>query len=218
LRLVPYLDGDQKIGGVVLTLVDVTSLTNAEAHQKVLIDELNHRVKNMLMVVMGVAEQTIRTSGDLGSFKDRFLDRLQALSRSYELLSREHWTEASVAELISPHLEPFGADRVRLDGPDIRLNPRQALSLGMVIHELTTNASKHGALRAPDGGVEIVWNKADGQIDLAWREHDGPEVTAPSRGGFGLTLVDRETRQGLGGKARIDFTTSGLTVALTFPA
>ena len=216
-RLAPYLDGEQKIEGVVLTLVDITSLANAEAHQKVLIDELNHRVKNMLMVVMGVAEQTIRSSTDLKDFKGRFLDRLQAMSQSYELLSREHWKEASIKDLIRPHLTPFGPGRVRLDGPDLRLKPRQALSLGMVIHELATNAGKYGALGAPNGCVEIAWTCRDDEIELHWRESDGPEVAPPTRRGFGLTLVDRETRQGLGGKAKIDFASKGLAVTLAFP-
>ncbi len=220
LRLVPYLDADQKIEGVVLTLVDITSLTRAEAHQKVLIDELNHRVKNMLTVVIGVAEQTIRTSGDLKDFKSRFLDRVRAMAKSYELLSREHWTDASIVELIRPHVAPFGAERVRCDGPDIRLTPRQALSLGMVIHELATNASKYGALSAPDGVLEISWRQDEspdgGEIALRWRERDGPEATAPVRPGFGLTLVEREIRQGLGGQANIAFAASGLEVDLAF--
>jgi two-component system CheB/CheR fusion protein len=217
LRLVPYVDGDQKIEGVVLTLVDITSLTNAEAQQKVLIDELNHRVKNMLMVVMGVAEQTIRTSGDLKDFKGRFLDRLHAMAKSFELLSREHWTEASIDELVRPHLEPFGPERVKLGGPDIRLKPRQALSLGMVIHELATNASKYGALSVPGGCVHVEWRLNGKAVELDWRERDGPEISAPSRRGFGLTLVERETK-GLGGKAKVNFETSGLNVVLSFPS
>ncbi len=216
LRLVPYLDNDRKIGGVVLTMVDVTSLTNAEAQQKLLIDELNHRVKNMLTVVMGMAEQTIRTSSDLPDFKGRFLDRLHALARSYELLSRGHWTEASVRDLILLHLSPFGSERARLQGPEVRLSPRQALALGMVIHELATNAAKYGALGSSGGQVDIRWTLQDGQIELDWTEAEGPEVVVPARRGFGLKLIERETQQGLGGAARIEFPATGLVARLEF--
>ena len=221
LRLVPYLDVNQKIVGVVLTLVDITSLTNAEAHQKVLIDELNHRVKNMLMVVMGVAEQTYRTTEDAQGFKDRFLDRLHAMARSYELLSREHWVEASVAELVRPHLEPFGPERVKIHGPDVRLKPKQALSLGMVVHELATNANKYGALSTPEGRVEVGWQvrpTASGQeIELRWVERGGPPTNEPAARGFGLTLIERETSHGLGGRATLAFDPAGLEATLTFP-
>ncbi|HEY1878401.1 MAG TPA: CheR family methyltransferase [Caulobacteraceae bacterium] len=215
MRLVPYLDIDQRIEGVVLTLVDITSLTNAEAQQKVLIDELNHRVKNMLMVVMGVAEQTARTSDSLQTFRDRFLDRLQAISHSYELLSRENWTEASIEDLVRPHVAPFGPERARAEGPDIRIEPRLALSLGMVVHELATNASKYGALSAPDGRLEIVWRRQGDRVELEWREQGGPTVTAPQRRGFGLTLVEREVTKTLGGEVRIDFASSGLVARLS---
>jgi two-component system CheB/CheR fusion protein len=183
-----------------------------------LIDELNHRVKNMLMVVMGVAEQTLRTSSDLSAFRGRFLDRLQAMSGSYELLSRENWTEASIGDLVRPHVAPFGPERVGIEGPDIRVKPRLALSLGMVIHELVTNASKYGALSSPTGRLDVAWSRQDGRLELQWREMNGPAVTAPKRRGFGLTLVEREVKQALGGRAQIDFAKSGLVVHLSIPA
>ncbi|MBW8814379.1 MAG: PAS domain-containing protein [Caulobacterales bacterium] len=222
LRLVPYLDTDQTLEGVVLTLVDVTSLTQAEAQEKLLIDELNHRVKNMLTVVIGVAEQTIRTSPDLAAFKTRFIDRVHSMARSYELLSRQHWTDASVEELIRPHLDPFGPERVRFGGPPVRLKPKQSLSLGMIIHELATNASKYGALSRQEGDLEIGWAERPGgesgaEFDLSWRERNGPEISGRPRRGFGLTLVERETTHSLQGKAEIKFEPDGLDVRLTFP-
>jgi two-component system CheB/CheR fusion protein len=217
LRIVAYLDADQKIEGVVLTLVDVTSLTRAEAHEKVLIEELNHRVKNMLTVVISVAEQTLRTSGDLEAFRDRFIARIHSMARSYELLSREHWTEASVEDLVRPHLAPFGPERVEISGPALSLRPKQALSLGMIIHELATNAGKYGALSQPEGRLEVRWAQPDGAIRLLWRERDGPQIADPPKRGFGLTLVERETSQGLGGHAQIAFEPTGLDVELTFP-
>ncbi len=220
LRLVPYRDSDRRIEGVVLTFVDITSLTQAEAHQKVLIAELNHRVKNMLMVIISVAEQTYRTSQDPKDFKARFIDRVHAMARSYELLSREAWTEASIDELIRPQVAPFGADRVRLEGPALRLKPRQALSLGMIVHELATNAGKYGALSVREGQVEVRWEEraapSGAEVTLHWVERDGPEVTRPAQRGFGLKLVERETAHSLGGAAEIDFDPAGLAVRIAF--
>jgi two-component system CheB/CheR fusion protein len=141
LRLAPYRDDDRAIEGVVLTFIDVTSLTEAEAHQRLLVAELNHRVKNMLAVVISIAEQTYRTAAS-GDFKERFMQRVQAMARSYELLSKESWTEALIGDLIRPQLAPFGLDRAVLSGPDIPLKPKQALSVGMIVHELATNAGK----------------------------------------------------------------------------
>lgn len=222
LRLVPYRDGDQRIEGVVLTLVDVTSLTKAEQHQKVLIDELNHRVKNMLTVVISVAEQTYKSApSDSREFKDRFIGRVRGMARSYELLTRENWTAAMVEDLARPHLEPFGADRFSLNGPKLALDPRQALSVGMIIHELATNASKYGALSSTEGHVDLSWREEPrsqgSQVELTWRERDGPQVSRPSRLGFGLRLVERETTSALKGDTTIDFEPNGLSVRVAFP-
>jgi len=221
MRLAPYRIGDGSIDGAALTFVDVTTLTLAEAQQRVLIAELNHRVKNMLTVVIGLAEQTYKTAADPMSFKAGFVDRLHAMARSYELLSRESWIEASIRELIAPEVAPFGAERVILDGPEIRLSPRQALSLGMVVHELATNAGKYGSLSAENGRVEVRWERrvADrGDVSVVWREVDGPPPDgAPAKVGFGLKLVKREMEYSLGGKADMDFTPAGLVVTLVFP-
>jgi two-component system CheB/CheR fusion protein len=221
LRLAPYRDGAQKIEGVVLTLVDVTSLTRAEQHQKVLIAELNHRVKNMLAVVISVAEQTYKTAGsDSREFMDRFVGRVRGMARSYELLTRENWTEALIEDLARPHLEPFGPERYSIDGPKLALNPRQALSVGMIIHELATNASKYGALGAPHGHVDLSWReepRQDGaELELLWRERNGPKVAQPERLGFGLKLVQRETASSLKGQAAVDFEPEGLKVRIAF--
>ena len=221
LRLVPYRDSDLKIEGVVVTFVDVTSLTRAEAHQKVLIDELNHRVKNMLTVVISIAEQTYRTSPDPKVFKQRFIERVRGMAHSYELLSRENWTEALIDELMRLQLAPFGLERVALKGPDLRLKPQQALSLGMIVHELATNAGKYGALSVPDGRVELRWDERRGprgpEIVLDWSERDGPHAGRPDRKGFGLKLIERETDQALRGSADIRFEPEGLTATLVFP-
>ncbi|HWE47220.1 MAG TPA: CheR family methyltransferase [Caulobacteraceae bacterium] len=220
LRLVPYKDSD-KISGVVLTFVDVTTLANAEAHQQVLIAELNHRVKNMLAVVISIAEHTYKDAPDAKAFKDRLVERIKAMAKSYELLARENWTETLMRDLVKPQLAPYGPDRVALNGPQLRLNPKQALSVGMVLHELATNAGKYGALSQPDGRVELSWDEhahnGAQEIQLAWREIDGPPVSEERNTGFGLKLIERETVRGLGGACNIRFDPTGLQVSLSFP-
>jgi two-component system CheB/CheR fusion protein len=217
-RLIPYQDGDNRIGGVVVTIIDVTGITDAEEHQKVLIAELNHRVKNMLAVVISIASQTMRTSSP-EAFQETLIGRLHAMSRAYGLLSRSNWTEASIEDLARQELEPFDLQRITIEGPSTRLKPKQSLSIGMVMHELATNAVKYGALSVPSGHVELEWSRVQGErrLKVLWRERNGPKVTQPTRNGFGLTLVEREVQYNLGGKAEIDFQPNGLSVALEFP-
>ena len=206
--------------GVVATFVDVTDITEAEAHQRVLIAELNHRVKNMLAVVIALARQTAKTASSTPQFTSALILRLQSMSRAYELLSRESWTQARVDELARQELEPFGMERVRLEGPPVTLKPKTALSLAMVLHELATNAAKYGALSNPAGRILVSWRRADaeedgpGALHLAWREEGGPPVAEPQHRGFGLRLVEREAAHGLNGAARIDWEPSGLAVDL----
>ncbi len=220
-RLAPYRTTDQLTEGVVVSFVDVTGLTRAQAHQKTLIAELNHGVKNMLMVVIGVAERTFATTDSTRAFREAFLGRVQAMARSYELLSRENWTEASMQELLRQELEPFGMDRVEMHGPAVRLKPKQALSLGMVLHELATNAGKYGAFSAPGGRLSISWSldtADDGmQLTTTWRELDGPASPKAATTGFGLKLIDRETSHSLHGKASIEFAETGLVARIVFP-
>ncbi len=221
-RFAPYRDAERRIDGVALTFVDVTGLTKSQAHQRLLIAELNHRVKNMLAVVIGVVEQTARTATDIPSLQAATAGRLHAMARSYELLSRENWTEASVEELVGLTFAPFGMDQVSVVGPMIRLKPRAALSLGMILHELGTNAVKYGALSVPGGEINLSWGtiSASGggrELVVTWQEkcdRRPPEIRAR---GFGHRLVKRETGYGLGGEASIDFTPDGLVVVLQFP-
>jgi two-component system CheB/CheR fusion protein len=211
--LAPYLDGDKKKQGVVATFADITVVAKAEAHQRVLIDELNHRVKNMLMVAISMLEQTSKNT-DPAQFREVFSARLHSMARSYELLSQENWTEVSVGELVRQELEPFGMHRVECDGGDVHLKPRRALSLGMILHELVTNAAKYGALSNSHGKVVVAWKADDDGMQLDWVERDGPQVASPTRRGLGMKLVEREAVAGLGGKSKIDFEPNGLRVSL----
>ncbi|HWE99185.1 MAG TPA: CheR family methyltransferase [Caulobacteraceae bacterium] len=222
LRLVPYRDVDRTIAGVVLTFIDVTTVRKIGAHQKVLIAELNHRVKNMLMIVISVAELTYKDSPDAAAFKDRLVERVKGMSRSYELIARENWTEAVIHDLVNLQLAPFGADRATLVGPAARLRPKAALSLGMILHELATNAAKYGALSNHEGRIELSWNVDDDLDDpgirLVWREHGGPPVTEPPRRGFGLRLIESETAHTLGGRSEVQFQPDGVSAVIEFRA
>ncbi|HVI28591.1 CheR family methyltransferase [Hansschlegelia sp.] len=219
-RILPYRNSDTRIDGVVVAFLDVTNLAEAEEHQKVLIAELNHRVKNMLAVVISIAQQTMTRTTSPEQFYESLVGRLYAMARGHELLSREQWTDASLRQLVVQELSPFGTDRMQINGAEVRLKPKQGLSLAMVAHELATNAAKYGALSKSDGRLEIEWS-ADGEAErvltFLWRERDGPPVEMPKKDNFGLRLIRREIEYGLGGEAQVDFAPDGLIVKLKIP-
>lgn len=216
-RLIPYRDAGDNIYGVVVTLVDVTSLAEAEAHQRTLIAELNHRVKNMLAVVISIANHTLKSAPSPEAFNDAFIGRLHAMARAYGLLSRESWKEASVDELVRQEMEPFGLDRVSLSGPAFKLRPDRGLSLAMAVHELATNAVKYGSLSVPAGKVEITWSRQANTLRFNWRERGGPKTSEPKAAGFGLTLLRGEIGYRHGGKVETDFSPEGLEVHIIMP-
>jgi two-component system CheB/CheR fusion protein len=216
-RLIPYREVSDSIGGVVVTLVDVTTLAQAEEHQKLLIAELNHRVKNMLAVVVSIANHTLDRARTPEEFNNSVIGRLNAMSRAYGLLSRTNWKNASIVDLVRQEMEVFGTERFRSDGPDLLLTPQQGLSIGMVIHELATNAAKHGALGSPDGMVSIRWTVEDGRLQLVWKEAGGPLIENPFKEGFGLSLVRGEVEYRFGGTVETCFHPEGLEVCVMLP-
>ncbi|MER9212124.1 PAS domain-containing protein [Mesorhizobium sp. M0663] len=216
-RINPYRDKSGSIQGVVVTLIDVTTLAQAEERQQVLISELNHRVKNMLAVVASITNRTRENSASKEEFAEALIGRLHAMSRAYSLLSRESWTEASVEELLRQELDPFGPERFELDGKRVNLKPAQGLSFGMAIHELATNAAKYGALSRPAGRIVVKWSVADGTFKLVWREKGGPRIKEPTDSGFGLTLLRGEIGYRLGGKVETSFRSNGLEAEIAFP-
>lgn len=201
---------------------DMTDLVNADEAQKLLVNELNHRVKNMLATVQSVAMQTQRYTPE--SFAERFEARLMALSRAHDLLTRKQWARIGISELLEQAFSPFSGGTIspfRISGPDRMLSPRVALALGMVLHELATNATKYGALSMPSGAVDIDWTveKKDGDdwIVLNWIESGGPPTAQPSRRGFGSRLIERTIGTDLGGEADLRFLASGARCLLRFP-
>ena len=224
MRILPYRGPDSVVDGTLVTFLDVTSIVEAENHQRLLVDELNHRVKNMLTVVISLASQTLRRAETLEQFSDAFMGRIRALTASYSLLSRSNWTDVSLREVLTEETRPFMArDRrnIVFNGPRIRLAPQGALALGMAFHELVTNAVKYGALSVPHGTVDVTWkvqeNFGTPEFLLEWVETDGPVVEAPSRQGFGMTLIERGFAHELSGSASITFNTEGIRATLRAP-
>jgi two-component system CheB/CheR fusion protein len=198
----------------------------AEEQQRLLVAELNHRVRNMLQVVIGLSSQTLRRSSNLEEYEGSFMGRMQALARAYELLSRDGWHSVPIAELLRSQLAPFtGGEgrRYTAQGDDVVLVASAALSIGLVVYELATNATKYGALSVPGGHVDISWqfigsNGGKPHLVLQWNEHGGPPVKQPTRHGFGSELVQRQLRYELNGQASLDYAESGLRVTMTIPA
>jgi two-component sensor histidine kinase len=196
----------------------------AAEHQKLLIDELNHRVKNTLATVQSIATQTLRTAETTEDAREALEKRLLALSRAHDVLTRESWEGANLREVVSRAIEPYqdrGENRLHIRGPDVRLTPRMALALAMALHELATNAVKYGALSNKFGTVEISWTVQNGaappRLNLRWVEAGGPPVQTPQRRGFGSRLVQRSLAQDLNGQVDIIFAQSGVVCSVDAP-
>ncbi len=224
MRILPYRAPDSTVDGTLITFVDVTRIVQAEQHQRLLVDELNHRVRNMLTVVTSLASQTMRRSTSLVEFSENYLGRLQALTAAYALLSKENWRAVSLRDVVMEELRPFLAGDhtdATVDGPAVTLNPQAALALGMAIHELTTNAVKYGALSVPDGQLNVVWRvehaAAGDQLVLEWAERGGPPVVTPTHRGFGMTLIERGLKQDMGAQVDVEFAETGVRACLRAP-
>jgi two-component system CheB/CheR fusion protein len=223
-RILPYRATDNMMEGSLITFVDVTGIVEAEERQRVLVDELNHRVKNMLTVVISLASQTLRGSGTLDKFSSVFLGRVHALTAAYALLSRESWSSVLLGDMITEELRPYVADgptKVRIEGPPVPLDPRGALAFGMAIHELATNAFKYGAFSVPEGNVTVTWDveqtDTGEDIVLEWVKRNGPPVTAPTARGFGSTLIELALNHDLSAQAKIEFLPEGARARIRAP-
>ena len=211
----PIRDTEGAVSGIFVEGSDVTDRIRAQQQQRLLLDELNHRVKNTLANVQAIAAQTLRSTPDPNAFRHAFEARLMALSATHNLLTASTWTGADLTEVLLLELEPHGSNHYRFDGPPVRLSAQEALTFGLVFHELATNAAKYGALSSPDGCVSVRWSVegADGQrrLKLEWSEHGGPPIeAAPSRTGFGSRLIQRSVRTDLGGKAELTYAPKGI--------
>ena len=212
------LDSFGRLISVNLQILDVTERKRADETRRLLIGELNHRVKNTLASVQAIAQQTLRHSSGPSAFAPTFLGRIHALAGAHSLLSGATWQGAGLRELIRGQLEigAIGAERFLASGPDLDLAPEPALHLALVLHELVTNACKYGALSEPGGTVRLEWRVRDNLLELDWEERGGPPVAAPSRTGFGSALIERSL-QADGGTAVADYRAEGVRWRLTLP-
>ena len=199
---------------------DITDRKLAEARQRLLVSELNHRVKNTLAVVQSIAARSLSGDRTLNEARDVLTKRLQALAKAHLLLTAAEWRGAKLRELAEAELKPY-AKRAEILGEDVTLSPKATLSLGLVLHELATNAAKHGALSAPGGQVSVAWevlNGADARsLRLVWRERGGPPVPAAPRKGFGRVLIEQAAAYDLGGRATLDLRPDGAVYELEAP-
>ena len=198
---------------------DVTERKKAELHLRLLVNELNHRVKNSLATIQAIAGQTFHAARSLPQAQEAFSARIVALAEAHDLLTRENWEGAELSDLLTGLQALHGAPgRFAFTGPPVRLSPRMALSLSMALHELATNAVKYGALSTVAGHVRIAWSvtskpeAASGvaRLVLTWTESGGPPVSSPARRGFGSRLIERGLAAELSGEAHIDFQPGGV--------
>jgi PAS domain S-box-containing protein len=216
----PRFDDDGRFAGYVGLAVDITDIRAAEARQQLLINELNHRVKNTLATVQSLAHQTLREGTSMRDARRSLTDRLMALSAAHNILTQTKWTGAPLDELAAEALHPFrgfGRERIEVDCEACWLAPHTALSFSMALHELATNAVKHGALSGPDGRVSLRGRAVGETLELVWEEAAGPPVKAPAAAGFGLRLLQRGLSAEFGSSANLEFRPEGVLCTLRAP-
>jgi PAS domain S-box-containing protein len=215
----PIRDEDGTIAQVFVQGSDVTERVRAENHQRLLINELNHRVKNTLAAVQSIVTQTLRHAADPGDASRAITARIMALSGAHNVLTRESWNGADLRTLVETAIHPFqgpGPDAFQLSGPDMRVGPYAAISISLALHELATNAVKYGALSTPAGRVRIGWSVgADQVFRLEWIETGGPVVTPSDRRGFGSRLILQVLPDQLQGAAELEYRPAGIAFRLT---
>jgi two-component system CheB/CheR fusion protein len=225
----PVLDEDGRtpIAGQLIAR-DITEEHRAKRHTKMMMGEVNHRVKNTPATVQALALQTSTTARDLSGFKGDFLSRLMALSATRNLLARDAWESASLSEIVEQELNPYRRNdtathkpRIDIRGNAVRLSPKEPLALSMALHELNTNAGKYGAQSNASGSVVITWSTRTVEqsqwMTLQWTEHDGPTVMPSDHRGFGSRLIRDGVAYELGGEVKLEVRTSGVTCSIDIP-
>lgn len=213
-------DPDGHVTGIQAIARDITERKAFEARQMLLINELNHRVKNTLALVQGLALQSFKPGRDPADARQAFQERLGALAAAHDLLTREKWEGATIGELVADalHVHSDHPGRIEASGPKVVVSPKAAISLVLALHELGTNAAKYGALSVPTGRVEVEWRlMPDRKLRIEWRERGGPSVQEPSHSGFGLRMIERALKSDLAGSVTILFDPEGLVCTIDAP-
>lgn len=221
----PLRISGNRISGAVVTMVDLSHRKAAEEQQRLLMHELDHRVKNTLAMVASISARTASNAATVEAFQKVFSGRIQALAATHNLLLRNSWSSLGLRDIVKSELAPYvddAASNVTIDGLNIAVTPRAAIAFGLVIHELATNAVKYGAL-SQEGGRVTVRPAAGGNREksapfvLEWRESGGPRVAPLEQKGFGHTVITRSFQYGSGGGAEFDFDPAGLVCRISIP-
>jgi PAS domain S-box-containing protein len=219
-----FYDRGRTLQGVFAAARDVTERKEDEAQLRFLMRELTHRSKNLLAVIQAMARQTARYAGSTESFLEKFNARLQALAASHDILFKEEWQSASLADLVRLQLGPYldrRESQVSVEGPTVLLKPDAAQNLGYALHELATNAAKYGALSVPEGRVSIAWRwlpEADGNgVELDWVESGGPAVVKPAHRGFGSMVIEGNLARELDTQVDLAFRAEGVQCKILLP-
>ena len=217
-----FLDNSIEAVGVVIE--EITEHKRGERHLRLVMNELNHRVKNSLAVVQSIASQTVRSSSSLADFEEALIGRIRALANTHTLLTESNWRSAKLSDIVREAVRPYrlgGSDTVVINGPELSLTPSASLAFSMVLHELTTNAWKHGALSRLGGIVTIEWRLTEeprgNRLILRWVETGGPHVVGPARPGFGGQLIEFTISHEFGGIATINYTATGVVCDIAIP-
>lgn len=203
--------------------IDITRYKEAENRQNLLIRELHHRVKNTLATVQAIVGSTARTATSIDEFYQGFVGRIVSLARTHNLLTEDLWQKAALEELVQTELGPYedeARNRITIEGPHLELPSEAAVPIGMAIHELTTNAAKHGALSTFGGQVDVRWEIVDRErpmLNFSWIEHGGPRVGTPTRQGFGTRLLQRVLATQLQAEVSMEFPEEGLRFSMQMP-
>jgi len=221
LTVSPLRDHLGNVVGASKVARDITDRKRAEAMQRLLVEELKHRVKNTLAIIQAIASQSLHRARNPNDFVAGFGDRLQALARAHDLLTRTNFEGTEISQLIREQvlLSDEISNRTSCSGPPLMLDSQTALQLALVLHELATNARKYGALSVPAGRLSVEWEirtNGGSTLVLRWKERDGPKVAAPSEQGFGTTLI-AQTLKAHGGTASIRYGKDGVTGVLSLP-
>lgn len=224
LQIGPVFDDDGSLIELIASGVDITERKEAEEHRGLLLNELKHRVKNSLATIQAIASQTARSASGTDAFLEAFQGRLNAIAKAHDILSGEGGVRAKLRDLIVEQVGPYAevdTDRCLLDGPDIVLGTDAAHALGLVLHELATNAAKYGALSGEGGSIALHWRKTEDDGDEAavieWVESGGPPVRPPQRQGFGSRMIEASLVRGLKGEAELHYEPDGFRAMLKVP-
>jgi PAS domain S-box-containing protein len=216
----PVHDESGKLVGAVNMLVDITKRKQAEKRLALLAREVDHRSKNMLAVIQAMVRFT--RASTVSEFAAAVLGRISALAHAHTLLSESRWEGADLRRLAEEELAPYRSEdehRVQIEGDSIALVPAVAQSLAIILHELTTNAVKHGALSLPTGRISVQWSQNEtGGLAVRWIEQSSLQVRAPTGQGFGMNVIERTVRDQLDGTVRLDWASTGLVCALDIPS